>query len=98
VTDEGRAFCGQRGELEGRIITERRLHFLPFQQHPERKEMDVLPGTRTLYCVASRGVPGEVDFCKATCYCAPCAHRDFEACEAPTALGTWDTHVLTLTP
>ena len=43
---------------------------------------------------ATIGVPGEVDYCKLTCYCESCLCNDFDACKAPEALGTWDTHVL----
>jgi hypothetical protein len=96
ATELGEAWCGIAGELEGRIITRRVVHLLKAtdikRNTRTRKDVEGIKGMRSLYCVASCGKTGTVEYAKLTCYCDRCINEDWDNCVSSDALGAWKTH------
>lgn len=92
-TDEGKRWCGVDGRLRGGVVIRRHVYLLTNVRRSERRAIEGIPGLRSVYCVASKGQPGEIDYVFLSCYCDHCIKSDYDKCEADDTLGEWQPHV-----
>jgi hypothetical protein len=84
---------GQQWRAPDSIIKHRFVHLLPHVRRPVRADIDGIPGLRSIYCVASKNIPGTVDTVMVSCYCRHCLKAKYSKCSADDVLGEWKPHV-----